>query len=66
MGDPVTTGISFLSGLSGFGNSAPAGPAMSYGAPVTVGGLTVNRGPQWPQLVAGVVVIGVIAWALSR
>lgn len=53
--------------VSGF-NNQPSGPAISGTGTVntSVGGLTVNKKPDWWLIVGAVALGGAVVWTLSR
>lgn len=68
--DPISTAWNLSGFGSGFNSAAgPAGPsgASSYGdVPVNVGGVSVNKKPDWLMMGAAFVLGGVAVWAYKN
>ncbi len=62
----LDTAAGLASGI--FGNAGPAGPSVSNGGTTStnVGGLTVNKKPDWWLIVGAFAVGGAVVWALRN
>ena len=66
--DPATLGTaaSIASGLLSTNSSPAMARGDAYGSPVTVGGLTINKKPDWLPIIGAALLGGAAIWLIKR